>query len=114
MSTTPEVELEVEPITPETVEEFKEMMKRNGIHDTVSEVIVKDSGLRGENMTSKTNCVTIIFENPDKKPLELFMKTAFENNAMTDAFAGAKLFEKEARFFMEYLPEAREFCKSLG
>ncbi|CAL8123655.1 unnamed protein product [Orchesella dallaii] len=59
---------------------YKQIIKENGIHDEVSEVIVKHSGLQGAGMASK------------------------QLNA----------FEKESRFFTEYIPAVNEFCKSKG
>ncbi len=95
-------------------EKFKEILKRNNIQDIVSEVITKDSGLKGENMASLTSCVTIKFENPQLEPLHLFVKRQPENQAHLTIVTESKVFEKESTFFMEYLPEARKFCKMFG
>ncbi len=95
-------------------EKFKEILKRNNIQDSVSEVIIKESGLKGENMASLTSCVTIKFENPQLEPLHLFVKSQPENQAHLAMVTDSKLFKKEAMFFMEYLPEAQKFCKKLG
>ncbi len=95
-------------------EKFKEILKRNNIKDPVSEVIIKESGLKGENMASLTSCVTIKFENPQKYPLDLFVKRVPDNQAHLAMLTDSKVFKKEAMFFMEYLPEAHKFCKKLG
>ncbi|CAL8070771.1 unnamed protein product [Orchesella dallaii] len=93
---------------------YKEIVKANGINDEVSEVIVKSSGLLGEGFASLTQYVTINFQNPDIKPLHLFVKTHTSNSSHSEFLTESKLFEKEARFFMEYVPAAIEFCKSKG
>lgn len=93
---------------------FKEIVKSNGILEPVAEVIVKESGLMGENFASKTHLVTIKFQNADVKPLNLFMKVLVNSESHTKLITELKAFEKEARFFMKYLPEARAFCESKG
>lgn len=93
---------------------FKEILKSNQILDPVSEVIVKDSGLRGENMCSVTHYVTIKFENPKLKELHLFMKSMTPNPAQLVLVEEARMFEKEVSFFTNYLPQASKLCKQIG
>ncbi|CAL8070781.1 unnamed protein product [Orchesella dallaii] len=93
---------------------FKEIVKANGITDEVSEVIVKSAGLQGEGFASETKYVTINFQNPSIKPLYLFVKAHTSNSSHTEMLTGAKIFEKETNFFMDYVPAAIEFCKSKG
>ncbi len=95
-------------------EKFKEILKRNNIQDPVSKVIIKESGLKGENMASLTSCVTIKFKNPQLDPLHLFVKREPDNEAHSAMVTDSKLFKKEAMFFMEYLPEAQKLCKKMG
>lgn len=109
----------IEPTTkhdpsPDLILKYKEIVKSNGIHETVAEVLIKDSDLVGENFGSKTQVVTIKFENSNVKPLNLFVKTFINSGSHTKLFQGMKAFEKEARFFMKYLPAVSEFCKSFG
>lgn len=93
---------------------FKDILKSNGIYDKVSEVDIRDTSMSGENFGSQTQLVTIKFENPEKKPLNLFAKVMTGNEAHMKMTEEGKLFKKESTFFMKYLPEAKEFCKSLG
>lgn len=93
---------------------LKGIIKSNGISEPISEVIIEDSGLTRENLVSKTNRVTVKFENSNVKPLKLFVKTQTDNPLHTGMVKESKLFEKEARFFMEYLPAAKQFCKEAG
>ncbi|CAL8070780.1 unnamed protein product [Orchesella dallaii] len=112
MSPTPKNEV------PETSDEvtlkYKEIVKANGINDEVSEVLIKSSGLQGEGFASQANYVTINFKNPNLKPLNLFVKSHTANSTHSEMLTDAKLFEKESMFFMEYVPAAKEFCKSKG
>ncbi|CAL8070783.1 unnamed protein product [Orchesella dallaii] len=93
---------------------YKKIVKANGINDEVSEVIVKSSGLQGEGFASQTNYVTINFQNTDIKSLHLFTKAHTSNSSHSELLTESKLFEKESRFFMEYVPAAMEFCKTKG
>lgn len=113
MSPTPE-STTIAPTSAEVSTRFKEILKSNGVTDPVAEVIIKDSGLRGENLASVTNRVTVNFENASIKPLELFMKSTADSGFHAEMLKEGKMFEKESRFFMEYIPAAREFCKSMG
>ncbi|CAL8123619.1 unnamed protein product [Orchesella dallaii] len=93
---------------------YNEILKSNGITDEVSEVIVGDSGLQGEGQSSQTQYVTVKFKNANVKPLNLFVKSHSDNASHSEFLEDTKLFEKEARFFVEYLPAAKAFCKSKG
>ncbi|CAL8070777.1 unnamed protein product [Orchesella dallaii] len=112
MSPTPKNE--VSETSAEVALKYKEIVKANGINDEVSEVIVKTSGLLGEGFASQTNYVTINFQNPDIKPLHLFVKTHTSNSSHSELLTESKLFEKESIFFMKYVPAAIEFCKTKG
>ncbi|ODN02404.1 putative oxidoreductase dhs-27 [Orchesella cincta] len=98
----------------EVTQKYKDILKSNGVTDEVSEVIVKDSGLQGEGFASVSKYVTIKFQNPSVKPLNLFVKAHTASAAHREFLTEAKLFEKESTFFMEYVPAAEEFCKSKG
>lgn len=100
-----------EPI--DITEKFKEILKSNGVHEPVADVVVKDSGLAGEGFASSQNLVVITFENKNVKPLNLFMKNLVDSESHTQLVQDLKAFEKEARFLMEYLPAARSFCKAM-
>ncbi|ODM98198.1 hypothetical protein Ocin01_08480 [Orchesella cincta] len=93
---------------------YKAILKSNGIDDEVSQVIPSDSGLQGEGMGSQTQFITVKFKNPDIKPLNLFVKAHFANASHSEMLEETKLFEKEATFFMQYVPAAKEFCKLKG
>lgn len=92
-------------------EKFKEILIRNNIQGPVSEVVIKESGLKGENMASLTYCVTIRFKDSKLEPLHLFVKRLPNNQAHLAMVTDSKLFKKEAMFFMEYLPEVEKFCR---
>lgn len=93
---------------------YKEIVKSNGIHDPVAEVIVESSGLEGVNFGSTTKLVTVKFENPNVKPLNLFVKALVDSESHTQYVVELKSFEKEAVFYTKYIPAAREYCKKLG
>lgn len=95
-------------------EKYKEILRSNGILDKVSEVTIKDSGAKHDGMASLTQCVTVKFENPEKPPFQFFVKVHTENPSHSAMLEELKAFEKEARFFMEYLPAANELCKAKG
>ncbi|CAL8070772.1 unnamed protein product [Orchesella dallaii] len=112
MSPTPKNE--VSETSDELTLKYKEIVKANGINDEVSEVLINSSGLQGQGFASQANHVTINFKNPNVKPLNLFVKSHTANSTHSEMLEGGKLFEKESRFFMEYVPAAKEFCKSKG
>lgn len=98
---------------------IKTSLKFNGIHEKVKEILVKDAGLKAAGFASLTQYVTVTFEpcpvsGSEGKPLNLFVKTETGNPAHTQFLTELKLFEKEATFFMHYVPEVREFCKLKG
>lgn len=101
-------------VSPDISEQFKQILQANGIREPVAQVIVGDSGLTGEGFASSQKLVTIKFENPKTKPLNLFMKAMVDSDSHNQFVGEIKAFEKEARFFMNYLPATREFCKSMG
>ncbi len=68
----------------------------------------------GEGFASLTSYVTVKFENPENAPLNLFVKIQTENPSHVELMAEMKAYEKEARFFMEYLPAAKEMCNAKG
>ncbi|CAL8123631.1 unnamed protein product [Orchesella dallaii] len=98
----------------ETLSKYKEIIKANGITDEISEVTVNDAGLRGEGFASQSNIATVKFVNPNLKPLHLFVKSHTTNSSHSEMIDELKAFEKEARFYMEYVPAAKEFCRSKG
>lgn len=103
----------VAPTPPEVIAKYQEILKSNGITG-VSEILVKDSGLQGENMGSVTECVTVKFEDSNMKNLNLFTKKKPDNENFNTFLNEVKAFEKESMFFMKYLPVAREYCKRMG
>lgn len=98
--------------SPDPVSSFRSILQSNGISEPISEVLIQDSGLQGENLGSITQSVTVKFEN--SQPLHLFMKTQTTNPVHNVMLQESKVFEKETRFFMEYIPVATEFCKKKG
>ncbi|ODM93652.1 putative oxidoreductase dhs-27 [Orchesella cincta] len=101
-------------VTEATKLKYKEILKANGITDEVAEVNIKDSGLRGEGFISQQQYVSIKFQNPNLKPLNLFEKSHTANESHSVMVDDLKAFAKETRFFMDYVPAARELCKSKG
>lgn len=99
---------------PDLTEKFKEIVKSNAIHDSISQVVINESGLVGENFGSKTQMVTIIFEDAGVKPLNLFVKIMIDTEAYAKLVEDGKLFAKEGTFYTKYLTVARELCKTLG
>lgn len=68
----------------------------------------------GEGFASLTSYVTINFENLEKPPLNLFVKIQTDNESHVALMAEMKAYEKEARFFTEYLRSAKEMCDLKG
>ncbi|CAL8123646.1 unnamed protein product [Orchesella dallaii] len=110
----PVPKLDVEETPNEATLKYKRIVKANGIHDEVSEVIVKHSGLQGAGMSSQQLYVTVKFVDLNINPLNLFVKAHTTNSHHSELIDGFRAFEKESRFFTEYIPAAREFCKSKG
>lgn len=98
----------------QSTEKFVEILQSNGISDTVSEVSIKDAGLKGEGFASLTQFVTVTFENPKIKPLNLFVKVHTSNTSHSQMLNDLQLFQKEAMFLMDYVPAAREMCCNKG
>lgn len=95
--------------------DFEHILKLNGIYpEEVSETVVKASGLHGENFASITEYATVKFKNPEKSPLHLFTKRKSGNDSFNKMLNECQMFEKEAEFFMSYVPFAKEYCKSVG
>jgi len=92
---------------------FKEILLSNGVNDEI-ESLTMESGMQPEGFGSVAKYLTVTFKNSDKKPLNLFLKTHTTSAAHSELLNEAKIFEKEAMFFMDYVPVAKEFCKSKG
>lgn len=90
---------------------IRQIVTKNGIQEQVTEIIIKDSGIPGG---TKTQFITVNFASATASPLHLFLKTKLDNIPNKRLAEGSNMmFLKETRFFMEYLPAAEEFCKSL-
>lgn len=100
--------------SPDITLQIKEILKCNGITDPISEVIFQDSGLQGENFGGSTEYVIVKFEDPNISAIHLFTKRKTNNVEYNQMLDDWQAFQKEAIFFREYLPIAREYCKSLG
>ncbi|ODM93654.1 hypothetical protein Ocin01_13030 [Orchesella cincta] len=111
---TPAPKFDTEETPDEVSLKYKSILKSNGIHDEVSEVIVKHSGLQGAGMASQQLYVTVKFADTNKLPLNLFVKAHTSNPSHSEMIDAINSFENESRFFMEYIPAAKEFCKSKG
>lgn len=93
---------------------FAGILKSNGITDEIKQVVVKDAGLQGEGFASQTKCITVTFENPWKKPLNLFAKVVTTSKSHTAFLEELKAFEKEGLFLTEYVSAAEKMCKAKG
>lgn len=102
------------PGTDNVTEKFIEILRSNGIKDAVSSVCVKDAGLKGEGFASLTQYVTVQFENPNLKPLNLFVKSYTNNASHSEMLDELKLFQKEATFLVDYVKAAKEMCRQKG
>lgn len=98
----------------DTAEKFKEILKSNGIQEPVADVIIMDPAGAAENFGSSIKLVTIKFKDWSNPPLNLFVKYLSNNLTLSKSTDDAKFFKKEAVFLTEYVPAAREFCKSVG
>lgn len=95
-------------------DQYIDILARNGIKDKVKDVDMFESGAKGDGLVSITKRVKVTFEDPEKPPLNLFIKMHTENPAQEQFVTEIKAFIKEARFFMDYLPDARRFCENKG
>lgn len=95
-------------------EKLKEILKTNNILDSVSEVIIKESELKGESLGSVVSFVTVKFENELLAPLHLFVKRLPEDPTQLAMIIESKQFKKEAQFFTDYFPEIEKICKKSG
>lgn len=97
-----------------TEDKLREILKSNGIHDPVSEIVLKDPPFAGENFGGQVKLCKVKFASSEKKPLNLFIKVITNNESHLQMLEGCRLFVKESTFFTQYLPAAREFCKAMG
>lgn len=95
---------------------FTEILRSNGITHEVSEVALDSpASLKGAGMTSQPYYVTIKFADSTLEQLHLFVKIQPANSVHTAQINEAmKLFDKETRFFTQYVPAVHAFCKSKG
>lgn len=100
--------------SPELLEKYQNILEKNGITDPIRRVDVTDSGAKGDGMASVTQFVTVTFKREEVAPLHLFVKSHTENPTHEEMLQYLKAFEKEWRFFMEYLPDAKQLCKDNG
>ncbi len=68
----------------------------------------------GEGFMSLQQYVTIKFDDPSKKPLNLFVKVLTDNPSHNSMVSELKAFEKEATFLTQYVSAAQEICKLKG
>lgn len=95
----------------ELVKQYQEILKLNGISDSIATVDIKGSGAKDRNLGCKTEYVTVRFLNPDLQPLYLFTKL---KTTKSQSLEDIQAFQKEATFYNGYLPLAKEFCNKLG
>ncbi len=95
-------------------EQIKETLISNQITQPVSQVLIQDSDLKGENMASVTQHVTVNFKQNDFPPLNLFVKLKSQNPTHLAMSTEMKTFQREATFYNDYLKECRLFCEQKG
>lgn len=97
------------------IKKYQEILKANAISDEIFEVSeVSPEEMKGAGTTSIPLYVTVKFKDQLLAPLHLFVKAQLSNESRNKMYESMKLWEKEVRFLTEYVPAARQFCKSKG
>jgi len=87
-------------------------VKASGISSEVAEItIIEPPELKGEHFATETVYAKIRFNDSSIKEKNLFVKKFGSNSLHTEMVKKMKVMEKEAGFFIEFLPLARNFCK---
>lgn len=93
-------------------QKFVDILKSHGILDEVETITMTEPPeLKGEHMASCTVYVLVEFKDTSVKPKNLFCKKFSSNAAHIQFTKAMRIMEKEAAFFNEFLPKARECCK---
>ncbi|ODM90786.1 hypothetical protein Ocin01_15895 [Orchesella cincta] len=103
----------MDPIQEKIAKRCKEVLKSHPeLKNKDFDVTVQSSGSNGDGMVSQTHNATVTFKSVGKEPLQLFVKTKTTNEVHNVMVDDIKAFEKEAVFYMKYVPAARKFLKS--
>lgn len=95
----------------ELTDKIKMGLVENGIHEPIRSVLKKDPGLGGAGMASQARYITVEFENPDVKCMNLFAKISTNSESHNQMLNAIKTFEKESIFLTKYVKAAGEMCK---
>jgi len=95
----------------EIVADYQEILKKNGISDTIKEIIVKAPDFVNENFGSSVEYITIYFENPNTPVLELFVKKLFEDASRAADLVEMDVFNKESGIYNYLSKDMRAFYK---
>lgn len=98
------------PASEEVRQKYNEILRNNGIEDEVDTVEIDDPGLAGEHTASSCEIILIKFVNKELSALNLFVKKFTKNPGYADLVKEMNLFAKEASFFNDFLPQAKQFC----
>jgi len=100
-------------VSDELKKKYEDILKVNGISDEVKTITsLEPEELKGEHMATATIYVQVEFKDPSIKPKNLFVKKFVENETYKDMVKKMQIMEKESNFFLNFLPEAQEFCKN--
>jgi len=93
-------------------EKYVEILKASGIFDQVERVTMfEPAELHGEHLATASEYVCVEFKDPSKSPKNLFVKKFSTGEVFEKIVREIRIMEKEATFFLDFLPQAREFCK---
>ncbi|CAG7818790.1 unnamed protein product [Allacma fusca] len=99
-------------MNPDSEETYKKILLKNGINTPVKNVCIKVPKLKGDQFGSQCKLVTVEFADETLPPLELFVKAAITIGEYAEQMRDVLLFEKEALYFSQLLPDMEEFAKT--
>ncbi|CAG7726610.1 unnamed protein product [Allacma fusca] len=99
-------------MNPDSEETYKKILLKNEINTPVKNVCIKIPNMQGDQFASQCKLVTVEFADETLPPLELFVKAAITIGEYAEQMRDVLMFEKEAQYFSQLLPEMEEFAKA--
>ena len=92
-------------------EEYKEILRQNGISEPVENVRIEPINMVGEGFASCCESVTVTFKDEKRPPLSLFVKKPVKNEEFAQQLIDVGIYEREHKFFSKLLPDLLQFVK---
>ena len=90
-------------------EEYREILRQNGISDPVEKVKIEPINMVGEGFASCCESVTVTFKEEKRPPLSLFVKKPVKNEEFAQQLTEVGFYEREHKFFSTLLPDLLQF-----